>query len=268
MTTRLMGRLEEVHRLSSAQLDRLFELMNTHFERISLDSFRRDLSEKRWVILLSERESGQIEGFSTLMPIEQLLDGVAVRVLFSGDTIIDRRYWGETELGRVWIQKLVAQSEREPRLPTYWFLTSMGHRTYRVLPLFFKRYHPQEGRSSPAFEQRLVDVLGAQKFGSSYDPATGLIRFDPPRECLRPEIGRVPESMRDNPAVRYFLARNPGHHRGDELACLAEVRRDNLTSFALKLLGRLDGAAPRPDAVASGDTAAGTEPEPRDARSR
>jgi hypothetical protein len=40
-----------------------------------------------------------------------------------------------------------------------------------------------------------------------------------------------------DPHVAYFQAANPGHARGDELACLAELALENLTPAGRRMLG-------------------------------
>ncbi|MCY2964881.1 MAG: hypothetical protein NT069_14790, partial [Planctomycetota bacterium] len=53
---------------------------------------------------------------------------------------------------------------------------------------------------------------------------------------LRPGVGDVtPERLLD-PHVRFFEERNPGHVAGDELCCIARLRRDNFSSIAQKLI--------------------------------
>jgi hypothetical protein len=37
--------------------------------------------------------------------------------------------------------------------------------------------------------------------------------------------------------VRFFVERNPGHIRGEELCCLARLARDNLTPAVRRVLG-------------------------------
>lgn len=216
----------------------MFALLDAHFLRVTRESFLRDLAEKRWSILIEETGSGRLVGFSTLVLLEGAVDGQRYRAVYSGDTIVDRAHWGDTELGRVWIGFLADVARERPEEPTFWFLTSMGHRTYRVLSLFFNRYHPAPSHAISPFEQRVLDQLGAEKFGASYDARTGVIRFDPPRECLRPEIAELADFQSAHPHVQFFVTKNPGHAQGDELACLARVEPDNYSRFARKLMER------------------------------
>lgn len=234
----LEGRVEATRDLSMKEKDRMFAVLDAHFLRVTRDSFERDLAEKTWVILIEDPERHDLVGFSTMMAMNGTLDDRAYQVIFSGDTIIERRYWGETVLGRFWIHFLTRKAAEVPDRETWWFLTTMGHRTYRVLPLFFREFHPQESAPIPLWEKKLLDHLGRVKFGDSYDPDRGIIHFDPPREHLRPELREEADSQRGHAAIRFFVKKNPGFHEGDELACLARVHPDNLSRFAKKLLSR------------------------------
>lgn len=216
----------------------MFALLDAHFLRVTRESFAADLAEKRWSILIEETESGKLVGFSTMLLFEGSIDDTQYRAVYSGDTIVDRAHWGDTELGRVWIGFLADLARERPDVPTYWFLTSMGHRTYRVLPLFFNRYHPSPEGSLTPFEQKVLDQLAEWRFGRAYDARAGVIRFDPPRECLRPEIATLAEFQAVHPTVQFFVTKNPGHAQGDELACLARVEPVNYSRFARKLMER------------------------------
>src|SRR5689334_6642260 len=71
------------------------------------ERFERDLAEKQLVILLAERATGELKGFSTVL----VRDGVGPRratVVFSGDTVIDRAHWGEKQLQLAFARLLVS----------------------------------------------------------------------------------------------------------------------------------------------------------------
>jgi hypothetical protein len=42
--------------------------------------------------------------------------------------------------------------------------------------------------------------------------------------------------------VRFFIERNPGHARGDELCCLAPLTRENFTRAAYRTIGPPTGS--------------------------
>jgi hypothetical protein len=81
-------------RLSLSDRRTLYELLERHYEHVSWPQFKSDLAEKDAVIVL--RDSASIPcGFSTQKVMHATVDGISVRAIFSGDTIIDPNHWGE-----------------------------------------------------------------------------------------------------------------------------------------------------------------------------
>ncbi len=132
----------------------------------------------------------------------------------------------------------------ESGTPLFWLLISKGFRTYLYLPLFFRAFFPRRDAPTPPAVQRVLDVLAARRFGPAYDPDAGLLRFPASLGQLRPGLADTPAGRREDPDVRFFLQRNPGYARGEELVCLAEISPGNLRSFARRAL--LEGAASSP----------------------
>ena len=231
-------------------------LLDAYYEGVTPDRFRRDLAEKGAVILLRERVSGAIVGFSTLMTLSAVADGIPVTAVFSGDTIVARAYWGEGLLARVWIDAVLAEvravQRSRPEQPVYWFLICAGYKTWRYLPLFFRRFVPQPAAAGEGLEaarlRRIAAAFAREKFGDAFDEAAGVVRLRHATP-LRAGVADLTAARLRDPAVAFFARANPGHARGDELVCLAEVSLDNLTPAGLRMVG-----APRPvvSAAASG----------------
>jgi hypothetical protein len=212
--------------LTRADRDAMYALYATYFATYLATSgritFERDLAEKEWVILLCD-DAGNIDGFSTLM---RMRTGDAT-VFFSGDTVVARERRGTFDLARLWARHVFAEADES----TYWFLISSGYRTYRYLPLFFRRFYPRDVGMKP-----LLDAIATAKFGEAYNPRTGVIRLATPSP-LREGVSD-PNPRMHNPDVRFFVEANPGHADGDELACLVRVDVDNLTPAGLRMIGR------------------------------
>lgn len=213
--------------LTRRDRDGMFALYTRWFAAGDRMVFERDLAEKQWVILLRD-DAGEIDGFSTLMQF----DVAGVAVFFSGDTIVDRHRWASYDLPRMW----GAHVFDHPAPDKYWFLISSGERTYRYLPLFFRNFIPAYDRASPPPMKALLDTVAALKFGEAYDAASGVIRLATPAP-LR-DIGDPAARAARDPHVRFFLERNPGHGKGDELACLVHCVPENLTKAGLRMIGR------------------------------
>jgi hypothetical protein len=214
----------------------MYHLLARYFTNVTRLQFDRDLAEKEWVILLADPSSGQIQGFSTLMRLQILVEGQPVVAFYSGDTIIQQDYWGETELPRLWGRHVFSLAETISDTQVYWFLISSGYKTYRFLPVFFREFYPTYQRPTPPASKWLLDALAQLKFPAEYNPETGIIR---PAEAspLRSGVAEVTPRRLKDPHVAFFVSANPGYARGEQLACLVELTRANLTAAGRRMLG-------------------------------
>jgi hypothetical protein len=49
-------------------------------------------------------------------------------------------------------------------------------------------------------------------------------------------MAEVPAHRLRDPHVAFFLQRNPGYRQGDELACLADIAKENFTRLAWRVI--------------------------------
>ena len=236
-TVHVEGSLLARENLTASRKDQMFELMSASFEGLDYETFSRDLKEKDWVILLTN-SAGRIVGFSTQMLTSAEVDGARVRAVFSGDTIVDRNYWGQTELIRIWGRFALRLIDRYEGDPLYWFLICMGYRTYRFLPVFFHEYYPRPGAEIPERTRVVLETLAGAKFGDHFDREAGIIRRGRASTRLRPGVGEVDTARERNPHIRFFVSRNPDHVEGEELACIAPLTRENLKPRAHAIIER------------------------------
>lgn len=215
------GRWIECDKLTGLQRAAMLALMQAHFDGVTATQFATDLAEKNWVILL-EDGAGNIRGFSTLLVYESAV--APVRVVYSGDTIVDRAAWGSSVLARTWIAAV-----RELRAD-YWLLITSGFRTYRFLPVFWREFWPWW--NAPQVPP-LLDALARERFGHCYED--GLVRFERP-QVLRGELQEVPTGREVDPHIAFFTSRNPGWARGDELVCLCDLSPANLTAAGERMV--------------------------------
>ncbi|MBN2120779.1 MAG: hypothetical protein JW734_06980 [Candidatus Omnitrophica bacterium] len=228
----------EVKDLSVAEKEQMFKLMVDHFAGVARENFERDLSEKQWAIILRGRDY-QIKGFSTYMLLdERVIDGCNVAAIFSGDTIIDRNYWGCWELFKAFgkLSLSLCYEYKKNNVSLYWFLISMGYKTYRLLPVFFKEFYPRCNKKTPVFEKKIIDTFGHYKFSSEYNSRTGVIHFLRERDRLREGVADITRERLKNKHVDFFCRKNPLHKHGDELACIAKFSEDNLRPSALRMI--------------------------------
>jgi len=224
---RLRGRVVARQMLDPRTRDAMFALLTAHFAGVDRVTFDRDLDEKSCAILLDDG-AGVLRGFTTMLVYESRVAGAPVSVIYSGDTIVERAWWGSPVLARTWIGAALDLAGDDGPRDVYWLLLTSGFRTYRFLPVFFREFYPRFDAATPPRHAGLLERLAAERFGPQYDRAAGVVRFVRP-QVLAPDLITLPEGRMPDPHVAFFLDRNPGFVRGDELVCLTRIDERNLT---------------------------------------
>jgi hypothetical protein len=227
---RLTAKVRRRDQLAAGDTGRMYALYSAYYTETSASRFAADLAAKDYVIELAAH--GELIGFSTVALLEFRAGGAARRAIYSGDTIIDHRHWGEQTLAVAFCRLAGAVKAADPAMPLYWFLITKGHRTYRYLGAFSREYYPHPSRPTPALAAQGIDALARAKFGAAWKPELGIVRFERSQGQLRAPWTEARPSLAARAAVRFFLERNPGHARGDELCCLTELAAPNLRSCA------------------------------------
>lgn len=222
----LTGHLADRAALTPTIQGEMLALLKRHFEGVEEGVFEQDLMEKNQAILLRDAE-GTLRGFSTLKYYETRFQGEDIRLVFSGDTIVEPGFWGSTALPQTWIKAVRLYRAQKSEQRHFWFLLCSGYRTYHFLRLFFEDFHPRFDRPIPKDLRALRDHVAFEKFGDQYDPERGVVRFHQGAQALKAGIGNLPSSRLKNPHVAFFAQVNPGHDRGDELACVVEIHESN-----------------------------------------
>jgi hypothetical protein len=242
---RLRGRTVTVPDLDEATRRTAFALFARAYEGAEWARFLSDLEEKQHVILMRDGETGELKGFSTVSVRSERTDRGRAIVVFSGDTVIDRDYWGQKVLHRQLSLLFMKLQLQNPLRPVYWFVVSKGYKTYLGLINNFPISIPRHERPDDPRLRRLLDRLAMARFGATYDVSAG-IAVNVAHERVRAGLAPIDDAAKTNPRVRYFIERNPGHARGDELACLGLVRKRDAAWIALRTaMARLRKRTPR-----------------------
>lgn len=230
----LVARTVPVVSLDDATRAAAFALFAATYDNAVRERFERDLNEKQHVILLHDRDTSALKGFSTVLVREIHSPRGPATLVFSGDTVIDRQYWGQKRLQMAFLRLLVTLKLRTPGRPVYWFLLSKGYRTYLLLANAFPHAVPRPDGDDDAL-RTMLDRVATERFGVEYESSSGVVRYATPHERVREGIAPVTPEALANPNVRFFVERNPDHASGVELACLADVRLRDLARVAVRI---------------------------------
>jgi len=244
----LRAKTRSVAGLDAGTREAMWHVFANYYDGVSREAFERDLAGKDHVIVLRDRRDASVQGFSTLASFVREVEGRVVVGLFSGDTIVARAYWSQTALQRAFLAYAMRLKLRHPFSPVYWFLISKGFRTYLLLARNFPEYWPRHDRPTAAWQAAVIDDFARQRFGDAWSAARGTLVFSECAGKLKHDAAPIDARAAALPEVQFFLARNPGHARGDELCCLGRIDGRLWLFYMRKLLRRcLTGRkAPRP----------------------
>lgn len=221
--------------LPSDTIIRMAGLYLENYDGTSEALFRRDLAAKDEAIVL--HCGGELVGFTTLRTYSANHNGASIRVVYSGDTIVDRRHWGQQKLACAWIAQIGAIKRQAPDVPLYWFLLVKGHRTFKYLSVFGKSFYPHWQISRPDLKL-LADQLARASFGNDYNPDSGVVEFSKSYGHLKRSISEPTEEELAKDATRFFLQKNPAYREGHELVCLCELELTNMKPLTARIFSR------------------------------
>jgi len=221
--------------LTESDRKQITELYLSYFDGSSEEQVISDLEKKTEILLVYFEDA--LVGFSTLELYDFEWENSLIQVLYSGDTIVDQAHWGQQALAFAWIANLGKLKRDRPDVPLYWFVILKGHRTFKFLPAFGKSFYPHWSIDRSDLKP-LVDALASQKFGSDYNPQTGIVEFAESRGHLNPDIAYPTENEKAKDSVRFFLEKNPNYLRGHELVCLCEISEQNMKPLTKRIFRR------------------------------
>lgn len=103
----LYSKTVPVHQIDAVTFEDMWGLYATYYSDSTRSIFIRDFYEKDHVIVLRDIGDNSLQGFSTLHCFKTTVHKKPIMVLYSGDTIIDRRYWGQNALQKSFFKYIV-----------------------------------------------------------------------------------------------------------------------------------------------------------------
>jgi hypothetical protein len=220
----LKGTVVQISALTPGNLSRMYELMDKYYENVARDQFRKDLFKKNAVILLLEKKDKSIQGFSTLQHTEININGRKVFGVFSGDTIVEKQYWGQRVLGNTFLKYMFYQKLKHLLSPVYWLLISKGYKTYLIMANNFPIHYPRFEQTTPPMYKNILDGFYKILYPRDFNPELGVILPNEQTYSLRTGVAEIDKSLiESNPRISFFQNTNPSWRDGIELACVAKM---------------------------------------------
>jgi len=228
---KLYAHTVKISTLQAFEVDCMYHLFATYYENTQKEKFLKDLLNKDKVILLRDKYEKKIRGFSTIKFMDINIQGKKVYGLFSGDTVIDADYWGQTALTMEFFKVQMFFKFKHPFNGFYWFLISKGFKTYLLLTNNYQNYFPRFDKETPRKHKMIIDGLAHQIFGETYDSNSGLLKCANLYERLKGEVAPIDDHALKNPNIKYFQDKNPNWIEGEELCCIGRVDYGLVTKY-------------------------------------
>ncbi|HEY0711318.1 MAG TPA: hypothetical protein VGF45_01495 [Polyangia bacterium] len=233
--SKLTAGYRPLRRIAAPEIEAMYRLFAGYYVNADAPTFMRDLAKKDGAILVRDKRSGELRGFTTIKKVS-LWDGDREATgIFSGDTILDPTCWGDRTLKDAFTRYLFSLWLRSFGRPLYWLLISKGYKTYMLLAKNFVNYYPRHDRPADPNLARLTQAYCDKLFPGKYDRARGILDFGENAQRLREEVAPITPAMRlEDPHINFFERRNPGWRQGHELPCVAEISISLLLPYLKK----------------------------------
>ncbi|CAO3437075.1 hypothetical protein [Azospirillum doebereinerae] len=225
--------------LSAERRSAMFALLSVWFEGYGEAYFNEELEDVDHCLLQEDAETGELVGFATVYRRETEIDGQAVGVLLTAHCILHRRYWGSNGLVRAMLSFMLehVRADESGRV-WYWMYSAVGYRSYRYMPVLFRRHGPDPETPLGPLDRAVRDWVGRETFEQYYDPEGGFVDWNWQGYGMTEEARAISEAKLDSPAVAQFRRVNPRWAESVEILCQARLDDGNLTDMARRWFPR------------------------------
>ncbi len=136
------GQYFEKEQIDTERLKVMYSIYEQYYENTRFSIFVDDFKNKSGAILIFDSETDEIVGFSTVVVQHFYLNGKDYTVLFSGDTVILKKFWGTRTLQSTMLKLMIKLRIKYPFNELYWLLISKGYKTYLLLANNYYVYYP------------------------------------------------------------------------------------------------------------------------------
>jgi hypothetical protein len=228
--------IKSINDISDADIQEMHHIFIKYYNHTDLNTFTRDIRNKQYVLLITHPVSGIIVGFTTIAIINLTYKRKNVLGLFSGDTILEKEFWGSRRWQLTWVWFCLKLKVMNFRVPFFWLLISKGYKTYLLMANNFNHYYPRLDREDEQLAD-IVDLYCEQLFPGQYIKELRILDFGDKYQSLQSHVAEISSHLKENhPKIKYFEELNPDWRRGTELPCVGVINIPVVISFAKKVI--------------------------------
>lgn len=220
---KLSAKYKNIGKLSIVDIYQMYSIYSKYYKNTKWKIFLNDLSKKSGAFVIRRKSDKKIVGFSTVVNYPIQAGGKKAIGVFSGDTIIEREYWGARVLQVAFYQYMVRLKITNPFKDVYWLLISKGFKTYLLLSNNVEKYYPNKD-SKYHYLSDVVNDYCNHLFPEYYNSDEQILDFGERYQCLKEGVAEIDEGMiLGNEKISFFEKCNPQWRRGTELPCVGVI---------------------------------------------
>lgn len=230
LSTRYYSRYE----VSDSDQIEMYDVFKKYYDNTDYQTFINDLNKKTGVHISRRKDTNAIVGFSTVLKMVMRVNGKKIIGIFSGDTILEKEFWGTNPFMNKFFVYFIKQAIIHPFTPLYWFLISKGYKTYLLLANNWLDHYPCFNKEQPELAE-ITKNYCSYLYKDYYDPEKELLDFGEDYQHLKAGVAEINEDMcRKNPRISFFVEKNTGWAKGTELPCVGKATWKNVLYHIIK----------------------------------
>ncbi len=212
-----------LEKITDDDVKAMHDVFIKYYHNADYQTFVKDLKKKIGAIMV-KKDDGTIIGFSTIGIIEKAIDNQKCLGIFSGDTVIEKEYWGLPNLQTAFLRFLIKTRIKCPTVNLYWFLITKGYKTYLLMANNWRNYYPRYDRQNDEKRKKIVKIFSNHFFEGYYDEKSGLLKFGEGYQKLKENVAEITDELREKyPKIAFFEEVNPTWREGTELPCIGDL---------------------------------------------
>lgn len=234
----LTAKYQTISKISVVDIYQMYSIYSKYYENTKWRIFLFDLSKKSGAFIIRRKDNKRVVGFSTVVNYPMTTNNKNSIGVFSGDTIIEKEYWGTRVLQVSFYKYMINLKLKNPTKNIYWLLISKGFKTYLLMSNNFEKYYPNAVDKHGELSQ-VVDKYCEELFPDYYNKEERILDFGHRYQALKEGVADIDENMLSNHInISFFEKRNPQWRRGTELPCVGVVDWALLFGYIKKYLNK------------------------------
>lgn len=221
--------------LSGREFEELLAFYRQVYQ-ISPESLESSLSGRAVLHRVYERSTRRMVGSAAYgVKRFELPGGRRAAIFNAGDIVLLPRARGIGLMEEMGIKGVLREVLRDPRTPKYLFAAALSHSLYRAVSRMFVDYWPRHDAQTPPELLALMDEAGRHFYRDVWKGPMNAVAVG--RQGHRGVL-EIPATALKDPAVRFFVERNPTHLDGTALPILARLDARNLAAVLRSFVSR------------------------------